>query len=45
MLKKAPTSAPVTPGAIILNTLVKEMKAAGIDYISLKDLEKVLSKS
>lgn len=43
MLKKVPTAL-VTPGAIILNALIKEMKAAGLETIAVSDLEKALSK-
>lgn len=34
----------VTPGIIILNALVKEMKSAGVEIISVKELEKALTK-
>lgn len=43
MLNKVPTAL-VTPGVIILNALVREMKSAGAEVISVSDLEKALSK-
>jgi hypothetical protein len=34
----------VTPGSVILNALVREMKSAGVEYISVKELEQALTK-
>lgn len=44
MLNSKPKSGVVTPGTVILNALVKEMKAAGLESISVKELEKALTK-
>jgi hypothetical protein len=43
VLKHKRRTGDVTPGTIILNALVKEMKSAGVEYISVKDLEKAIS--
>jgi hypothetical protein len=44
VLKNKPQTGVVTPGTVILNALVREMKSAGLEYISVKDLEKALTK-
>lgn len=44
MLRAKNKDGVVTPGIIILNALVKEMKSAGVETISVKELEKVLNR-
>lgn len=44
MLRTKNQNGAVTPGLIILNALVKEMKSAGVETISVKELEKVLTR-
>jgi hypothetical protein len=44
VLKVKRSNGDITPGTVILNALVKEMKSAGVEYISVKELEKALTK-
>ena len=44
MLRSKPQTGVVTPGTIILNALVRAMKAEGVEHINVNDLERAINK-